>query len=146
MGTTWSEGGGLFTTPDISREIEESLNQVLYAFNHEFPLQSRHQHHQNSPNVKVEDSLKHFQKRHHHRSQSLDRYNSEDHQRTVTTKSSVIRRQWQCQLCHTTNESDTQLCVDCGSNKINVYIPVMTHIDKNKNKKQHQETSSAVLR
>jgi rubrerythrin len=56
-----------------------------------------------------------------HRSHSFAKNENKHIQRS----SSLIKRKWQCQLCQTLNETDSQLCSDCGTSKINVYIPIM---------------------
>jgi hypothetical protein len=141
MGTIFSQGQ-ITGSPELTEEVEASLNQILHAFHHEFPLHSKRHHHNqatlHSSNAQTEELI-----RHSHRSRSLDRYESEEHQPVPKAKSSVIKRQWQCQLCHSKNESDSQICSECGSNKINVYIPVMDRIERNKNHPQNLSDSSA---
>ncbi|CAF1170644.1 unnamed protein product [Rotaria sordida] len=146
MGTVFSQAN-LYGNSTLSSEAQESLNQILHAFNNEFLFQSRH-HRQptqisHSLNTRKEESINNLQKE-HHRSRSLDHNHTQEHQHIITlTKSSVNKRQWQCQLCHTINENDIQLCIECGSNKINVYIPSINHMDTISNKNHHQHNSSA---
>lgn len=125
----------LFGTSDLTEEVQQSLNQIIQAFDHEFSFETRRQKRpqpspiMQSPNTQqVEETIHHSS---HHRSRSLDQYQLEEHHRTAQTSLSTIRRQWQCQLCHTKNESDALICTDCGSNKINVYIPIMDHMNGN---------------
>jgi hypothetical protein len=142
MGPVLSQGGAAVSSA-ISEEVEQSFNQILNAFNQDFPLQtSSRRHHQitHADIVETEEPLKHIHQ--HHRSRSLDRYHPDESRNNRKVKLSVIKRQWQCQLCHTKNESDTQICSECGSNKINVYIPVM---DRNSSKNKHQQNSSPII-
>jgi len=130
----------VFGTSDLTEEIQQSFNQIIQAFNHEFILEARPRPPpyppviSNSTNTEREETIQHSD----HRSQPLDRYPSEEHQHTPQKTLSTIRRQWQCQLCHTKNESDALICTDCGSNKINVYIPIIDHMNPN----QHQLRTS----
>ncbi|CAF1596676.1 unnamed protein product [Rotaria sp. Silwood1] len=143
MGTLFSQAI-LNSNLTLSPEGEQSLNQILSAFNNDFLVQSRHNnHHQHtqllhSSNIREKESINNSQQE-HYRSRSLDQSHSQEHQHTTQIKSSIIKRRWQCQLCHTINENNVQLCIECGSNKINVYIPSIDHMDKMKNKNQHQQ-------
>lgn len=136
----------IMNTNDLTEEVQQSLKQILQAYNHELAFDSRRQrrHHPSSvarsPNIPIEETIHHSQ-HHHHRSRSLDQYHIEEHHRTTQTSLSTIRRQWQCQLCHTKNESDALICTDCGSNKINVYIPIMDHMSTN----QHLHNSPSLI-
>ena len=123
----------------LTDEVQDTLNQILYALDPEFQLQSHSPHHlsiSRQTSIEGKESSKH-----HHRSQSLDHYPSDKSQNNLKPKLTVIKRQWQCQFCHTKNESDAQICSECGSNKINVYIPVM---DRTKNNKNQQSSSPLI--
>jgi hypothetical protein len=144
MGTVVSQE--ILGTNDLTGEIEESLNQIIQAFNQEFIFEPRnhrhHQQHHHSPishitSIQKDEPIRHS----HHRSRSLDEYQAEEHQRIAQMKLSMIRRQWQCQLCHTKNESDTLICVECGSNKINVYIPIIDRMDQAPNQQEHNPSA-----
>ncbi|CAF1038399.1 unnamed protein product [Adineta steineri] len=128
--------------PNISQEVEASLNQILHAFDHDISFQSEH----NTDHLSTEKESSNTQTKRsnlqHHRSRSLDHSNLAEQHRFVRKKPSVIKRQWQCQFCLTRNETDAQLCTECGSNKINVYIPVMDHLDRNTNKNHHHQHKS----
>ncbi|CAF2161659.1 unnamed protein product, partial [Rotaria magnacalcarata] len=63
------------------------------------------------------------------RSNSFDELDSNEH-RNISINSSIFQRPWYCRLCQTLNQLDTPSCSCCGSNKINVYIPIMNHINK----------------
>jgi hypothetical protein len=103
-----------------SNEIEISLRQVLNAFRQEIPILLR-QHHTTSKTNLPEENENIEKNLGHHRSRSFNR-NENKH---LPRSSSLIKRKWQCHLCQKLNESDSQLCSDCGSSKINVYIPIM---------------------
>lgn len=127
MGGVFSQGN-IFVGPGLSEEVEASFNQILHAFNHELELQPRHRTDRGSSKPPIAGSAALY--RHdNNRSRSLEPTYADEHRRSVQPKLSVIRRQWQCQFCHTNNETDAQICADCGSNKINVYIPVIDHMD-----------------
>jgi hypothetical protein len=121
----------VFGTSDLTEEIQQSFNQVIQAFNHDFILEAQRHHHRRQYPSPISDSTNTQREESSHRSQSLDRYQSEEHQHTPHKTLSTIKRQWQCQLCHTKNESDALICADCGSNKINVYIPIIDHMNSN---------------
>ncbi|CAF3404385.1 unnamed protein product [Rotaria socialis] len=107
-----------------------SLNQIIRAFDNEFLFQSQqndHILHHRQPTPILRSSI--TRKEEHHRSKSSDPFQPQEHQNSPQARSTSIKRRWQCQLCHTINESDALLCTECGSNKINVYIPCMDHID-----------------
>jgi len=87
-------------------------------------------------NLQEEKEIKKF----YHRSNSLDEHYLREN-RSITEDSSLPQRPWHCQLCATLNKTDSQLCSNCGSNKINVYIPIMHHLDKIKTK-FHLQTNS----
>lgn len=120
-------------TSGLSDEIAESLNQIVRAFNQEFQLDSerwkdRHHHHQHIHPIASTSSMQtdvSIKPSSHHRSYSADGYQPDEHLRSSKHKSSTIKRQWQCQFCHKINEGDILICSECGSNKINVYIPIM---------------------
>lgn len=136
----------VFNTSGLNEEVAESLNQIIRAFNQEFPLESRrrkdnHQHHQSistSSSTSREDSIKHS----HARSHSADEYHAEEQQRTQQMKLSTIKRQWQCQLCHTVNEGGVLICSECGSNKINVYVPIIDRMDRDQGGRDPSAISS----
>jgi len=142
MGTVLSQGI-LFGTSDLTEEVQQSINQIYRAFTQEFVLESRRHH---------PSTISHFTHMQNeepinvsrHRSRSLDRYQPEEHQHIIEKKLSTIKRHWQCQLCHTKNESDTLICSDCGSNKINVYIPIFNHM--NQTRQQYDPSALAVVR
>ncbi len=143
MGTVFSQGN-FSIAPNISEEVDASLKQILHAFHHELSLQSRHPPPppvSQSSNIQAKEPSKHSHVPQHHRSRSLDHIHSEEHQHSPQAKLSAIKRQWQCQFCHTKNESDVQICVECGSNKINVYVPIMDRLDRSINKNQRQHNS-----
>ncbi|CAF4436613.1 unnamed protein product [Rotaria sp. Silwood2] len=150
MGTLFSQGN-FYGNSALSPEAEESLNQILSAFNNEFLVQSRHNHNHNhnhqpsqifdSSNTQKKELVNNLHQE-HHRSRSLDQNHSQEHQHISQTKSSIIKRRWQCQLCHTINGNDVQLCIECGSNKINVYIPSINNMDTISNNNNHQHNSS----
>jgi hypothetical protein len=125
----------------VSGEVQDSLNQILYALNQEFPLQSQSPHH---PSISQQTSIVEDKEspKHPHPSRLLDHYHPDGSQNIRKPKLTVIKRQWQCQFCHTKNESDAQICSECGSNKINVYIPVMDRTKNNKN----QQISSPLIK
>lgn len=117
-----------------SDEVMDSVNQIVQAFNEEFHLSSRsgkvhhprHRHHPlhsifSSSSSHADDSINHSSRRPH----SADEYQPEEHRRISPNATSGIKRQWQCQFCHKLNEGDMLICADCGSNKINVYIPII---------------------
>jgi hypothetical protein len=116
----------------LSNEIEDSLEQVLHAFRRNGHFFTRH--HQTTSktdlvNIQKEQKQQEQEEEEdssHHRSHSLDE------QKHISRKSSLVKRQWQCQLCQILNENDSQLCSNCGSSKINVYIPTMNQNDKTK--------------
>ena len=130
---------GLLNQSISSDEVAESVNQIVQAFNQEFQLGShrwgkhhhRHQQQQlhqhvhsvsSSSSSHRDDSLNQSR----HRSHSADEYQpDEERQRISRNPVSGIKRQWQCQFCHRLNEGDILICADCGSNKINVYIPII---------------------
>ena len=150
MGNTFSQGN-FSLAPFVSEEVEASVNQILHAFNHELAFQSKHQ--SNQSESEALPSTSHHQEttrhpRHDHRShrsrrsRSLDQPDlSDQHNRISQTKLSVIQRQWQCQLCYKKNETDAQICSECGSNKINVYIPIMGHMDATSKKTEQRHKS-----
>ncbi|UJR07608.1 hypothetical protein I4U23_011897 [Adineta vaga] len=150
MGVTFSQEN-FSLVPGVSEEVEASVNQILHAFNHELSFQSRHHTDQpssglHSPNSQTKEPTRHSRLHHHHhqqqRSRSSEHSNHNDqHHRITQTKLSVIRRQWQCQFCHMKNETDAQICSECGSNKINVYIPIMDHMDVTSQKISQQPKS-----
>jgi hypothetical protein len=142
MGTVISQGT-LIPAPELTEEVQQSFEQIIQAINYDITFESRHHHHHhhhhhNSPISHSTSTEKEEPIRHSHRSRSLDEYHPEEHQQTI------IRRQWQCRLCHTKNESDTLICVDCGSNKINVYIPIIDHMKSSQ--RQHNPSVSALVK
>lgn len=116
---------------DSSDEITQSLDQIVRAFNQEFHvdaerLKPHHHHHHTHPIASTSSTQPDdFIRPTHHRSNSVDGHSSEEHSRRLKYKSSTLKRQWQCQFCHKINEGDILICSECGSNKINVYIPIM---------------------
>jgi hypothetical protein len=130
------------------------LNQIIQAFHHEFPLESRRlrtdRHLQSiqsaAANTQKDGPIKPWLTRSH----SADGYQHEERQRTPQIKLSSIKRQWQCQLCHTKNESEVLICSDCGSNKINVYVPIIDRMETGQQRERHpsvlSSTSSNPLR
>jgi hypothetical protein len=143
-----ASSGTLFTTPELTAEVQQSLNQIIQAFNHEFPLESRRQrtadrHLQLISSVSINTQKDGPIKPWLNRSHSADAYQPEEHQRTPQIKLSSIKRQWQCQLCHTKNESEVLICSDCGSNKINVYIPIIDRMETNQRERNSSVLSSS---
>ena len=80
-----------------------------------------------STSRRTDESPKCTPERENHHLLLPNQHHYQEHQLNTPRLSSVIKRQWQCQLCHGLNESDIQICDDCGSNKINVYIPSASH-------------------
>ena len=143
MGTIISQGS-LIGGAELTGEAKESFEQIIEALNQEIHFRSRdhhshHRHHQESR--EKEEPLRHINPRSH----SLDRYLPEEHIHTPQSKLSHIKRQWQCQLCHTKNESDTLICSECGSNKINVYIPIIDRTRKHQRLQNASAFSSPAL-
>jgi len=95
--------------PVLSNDIEVSLQQVLNAFRRDIHFFAR-----NHQTTSKTDQIN-IKKEENNRSSSLDE----------RKHSSLIKRQWECQLCQILNENDSQLCSICGSTKINVYIPII---------------------
>ncbi len=120
--------------PVLSNDIEISLQQVINAFRRDIPFFARN--HQtttktDSSNIqKEEENIK--RKVIHNRSSSLDE----------KRHSSLLKRQWECQLCKILNENDSQLCSICGSSKINVYIPIINPKEKTINLTDQKRDSS----
>ena len=56
------------------------------------------------------------------RSQSLDK-NDLTVDENLTRRSPSVKREWLCQICQQRNQSPSQLCSQCGSTQINLYIP-----------------------
>lgn len=145
MGNSISSGT-LFPTLDLTQEVEESLNQIIQAFNHEFPFESRRsktnrqlQAISSTADTQNSEPIKPLLTRSH----SADEYQPEEHQRTPKIKLSNIKRQWQCQLCHTKNENDVLICFECGSNKINVYIPIIDRMETDQRERNPSAFSSS---
>lgn len=138
MGLTHSQEEDI-SLPTSSNEIKTSLKQVLHAFRRDIPFFTRY-HSATSKtdlsNIQKEeqDEKKNERKIGYHRSRSLDKDHSNEH-KPISRSSSSIK--WQCQLCQTLNESDSQLCSHRGSSKINVYIPIINHNDKKNDQKQN---------
>ena len=130
MGNVLSQGS-LFPSSSFASEVEQSLNQIVFAFQNETFLlnhrSNRHHHHHHRQIESENERIPVESSTHHQRSRSVDRIVQGNIQRFHRPNCSTIARQWECQLCHLTNESDSQLCSECGSNKINVYIPVMNY-------------------
>jgi len=104
--------------PVLSNDIEVSLQQVLNAFRRDIHFFARN--HQTTTKIDSSNIQKEEEKILHNRSSSLDE----------KRHSSLIKRQWECQLCKILNENDSQLCSICGSSKINVYIPIINSKEK----------------
>ncbi len=125
MGLTQSQERDI-SLPVSSKEIEISLRQVLNAFRREIPHIARQTQTTSKTDLSnlKEENENIGRKVDHHRSRSFDIDHSNENKH-IPRSTSLVNRQWQCQLCQTLNESDSQLCSDCGSSKINVYIPIM---------------------
>ena len=153
MGTTTS-GGNLTGTPPLTIDAQASLNQILCAFHadiprfvHLFRLGTKDEHH----GIKAVESTRfETSSSTHVRSRSADHFFPEDEvksrgARLVVSQLSSNKRQWQCQLCRTKNDSDAHLCSQCGANKINVYIPILSNsLDHQRPRKRgHQHSDSS---
>lgn len=72
------------------------------------------------------------------RSHSVDLYERNENENVSINSSNFIQSSWKCQLCQKLNKIDSQLCTDCGSNKINVYTPIENHIQKINTENSHE--------
>ncbi|CAM2708585.1 unnamed protein product [Rotaria socialis] len=116
----------------LSDETEEFDERILNIFREETPILL--QYHENSrtdsshkgKNDKEENMRKTNKT---HRSNSFNELDSNE-ERNISINSSVFQRPWYCRLCQTLNQIDTPSCSCCGSNKVNVYIPIRNHINK----------------
>lgn len=153
MGTTFNRGN-LTGTPPLTIEAQESLNQILFAFHAEIPRFIRLFHPGAKDEGKTIESVESTRfepsSSSHVRSRSVDHSLPDDEvksrgARLVLSHSSSNKRQWQCQLCRTKNDSDAHLCSQCGANKINVYIPIMSNsLDQQRRRKRaHQHSDSS---
>ncbi|CAF0811244.1 unnamed protein product [Rotaria sordida] len=143
MGLTLSKQENISSSV-LSNEVEASYNQVLSAFREDFPILTQHH------NEKSKRDLSHTKQRDkeeimkvtypYNRSRSSNEFRSNEKE-NISRNSSVIRRPWLCQLCQTLNQIDFQLCSQCGSSRINVYIPIMNHIDRTNIQNHHQNDS-----
>ena len=116
MGLTISQEEKI-SSPVLSNESKKSSEQVINAFRRDISFS--HRHHQR-PTSKTDSTNLIKQIKNQNRSHSLDELPPKEDQ-----NSSLIQHQWECQLCNTINQSDSELCSICGSTKINVYIPIM---------------------
>jgi rubrerythrin len=123
MGLTNSQEEKI-SSPVLSNERKKSSDQVINAFRRDISFS--HRHHQR-PTSKTDSNNLKKQIKNHNRSHSLDELSPKEDKNC-----SVIQHQWECQLCNTINQSDSELCSICGSSKINVYIPIMNPHDNNK--------------
>ncbi len=101
------------------------LKQVFNAFRRDVPFLVRN--HEATSKSKIDlSNLEKEEKFCHSRSRSLekDQHHSNEH-KNLSRSSSLLKRQWECQLCKMLNETDCQLCSNCGSSQINIYIPTI---------------------
>ena len=154
MGTVFTHGNFVGISP-LNTEIEQSLKQIFSAFQNESPsIPQGHQSHMHdqlhhhhsfaasqSSDIEARELLKKSYSE--HRAQSVERYGRDEVEHAPEKRSSDLKRQWQCHFCHRTNESDLQLCLECGSNKINVYIPRLDQINRTKDSTRHTLTAAA---
>jgi hypothetical protein len=147
MGLTLSQQEDI-SLPTLSNESRASLQQVLNAFRRDIPFFVRHHQPRSKTDLldkQQEEEIIQTKNSSHHRSHSLDEHHSNEN-KYISRNSSFIKRQWQCQLCQKLNENDSQLCLNCGSSKINVYIPIMNQNDKKKSITDQQHDSSILDR
>ena len=105
---------------EISPTVSSNQRQILNTFRQETPiLLRRHNTTSKTDLSKLPEGSE--KKLVHQRSRSFDR----NENKNIQINSPLIKRKWQCQLCQTFNETDSQLCSDCGTSKINIYIPIM---------------------
>ena len=148
MGTVFTHGNLVGLSP-LNNEIEQSLKQIFSAFQNESSLLQQghelqtpdhlHHHHSfaasQSSGTEVRELLKKSYSE--HRARSVERYGRDELGHVPDKRSSELKREWQCHLCHRRNESDLQLCLECGSNKINVYIPRIEQNNRTKDSTRH---------
>lgn len=138
MGVLFSSTN-ILSSPPLSIEAEQSLNQILFALKNELELWP------NRSNQDIE--LNTVNNIDHHRSSSFSaspRKIKQSHRLDSSPVTDLkkhefasIKQVWLCQVCHVSNERESQLCSLCGANKINFYIPVWRHDETN-----HQRTMS----
>ena len=143
MGAAYSQEGFVGTIP-LLPHAQKSFDQVFQAFRDEFTRQPPNHHHHHHHHHQRYRSQLHSSGR-QSRSHPSDQYYQNDDQNITEKSSFITERQWQCQLCHLLNENDAQICAECGSNKVNVYVPLLDGTDKHEDHENRHCSSSKHL-
>ena len=134
-------------SPFSNNEIDESLTQILFALQSGSSEMSHSRSHRSSPNPLTNNN--HVQLNEMNSSGNHLEPTRETHVSTTSPRSprindiSSTRRFWKCRFCDLENESDSQLCYRCGSNKINVYVPISNPTINNSKQSLDARTSTA---
>lgn len=99
------------STSLLSIENKDSLKQVINAFRRDTTSITRH--HSSTSKTDLTKIEKQEKSSLPHRSHSSNELNSNE------------KIKWKCHLCQILNDNDSQLCSNCGSTQINVYIPIL---------------------
>ncbi|CAF0897605.1 unnamed protein product [Didymodactylos carnosus] len=113
-------------------DIQNSLRQILHAFEQELlTLSSKNKQllfldpSFQSKRGRISDHYPHTAQEKRKRAHSTEIQTKTAEQ--LDPISSPPSRRWKCKFCLEINERENQICAQCGSTKVNVYIPLEHH-------------------